>query len=48
MSYEGADIFLLFFSVVNPTSYDNVKEKVVAKEISSHFRECIHVIGNHL
>jgi small GTP-binding protein len=27
MSYEGADIFLLFFSIINPTSYDNVKDK---------------------
>jgi len=27
MSYDNADIFLLFFSIINPTSFENVKEK---------------------
>jgi Ras-related C3 botulinum toxin substrate 1 len=27
MSYEGADIFLLFYSIINPTSFENIKEK---------------------
>ena len=28
MSYDGADIFLIFFAVDNPVSFQNVKHKV--------------------
>ena len=35
LSYPGTDIFLVCFSVVNPASYDNVREKWMA-EIQAH------------
>eukprot|EP01125_Pyxidicula_operculata_P007703 TRINITY_DN2608_c0_g1_i1.p1 TRINITY_DN2608_c0_g1~~TRINITY_DN2608_c0_g1_i1.p1 ORF type:complete len:320 (+),score=88.07 TRINITY_DN2608_c0_g1_i1:102-1061(+) len=35
ISYKAADVFLLFFSVVNPTSLENVKEKWV-HEVREH------------
>lgn len=34
MSYEGADIFLLFYSIINPTSFENIKEKVMFNTIT--------------
>lgn len=29
MSYDGADIFLIFFAIDNPVSFQNVKHKVL-------------------
>jgi len=35
ISYKEADVFLLFFSVVNPTSAENIKDKWIA-EVKQH------------
>jgi len=35
ISYKEADVFLLFFSVVNPTSYENIKDKWI-NEVKQH------------
>lgn len=35
LSYPQTDVFLICFSVVSPPSFDNVKTKVVARDILS-------------
>ena len=42
LSYPGADVFLLCFSIANPTSYENVKSKWYPEV--SHFSEDIPII----
>lgn len=42
LSYPQTDIFLLCFSVVNPTSFSNVKEKV---KFIVYFGNCLPSLG---
>ena len=38
IAYPNTDVFLVCFSIINPDSYDNVREKWVP-EIQKHWRQ---------
>jgi len=43
LSYPQTDVFLVCFSVISPSSYENVKEKVIMVQFRMHFKlfECL-------
>lgn len=45
LSYPQTDVFLVCFSVVNPSSYENVKEKVCLARV--HIAHVVFLVASH-